>query len=110
MIHFPRVVESDENLEPPASGPSPFASSSACATSTGKAALGSKRSSCPRQFRDGHLLSILAMIRSAIVIASATADSNAGDGRPSQFASLRAARMLAAIRSTRLRPSSTMAV
>jgi hypothetical protein len=47
------------------------------------------------------------MIRSAIVIASAMADSNAGDGRPSQFASLRAARMLAAISKTRLRPSST---
>ena len=36
----------------------------------------------------GHLLSILAMIRSAIVIASAMADSSAGDGRPSQFAKL----------------------
>ena len=55
----------------------------------------------------GHLLSILPMIRSAIVIASAMADSNAGEGRPSQFASFLAARMLAAMSSTRLRPSST---
>jgi hypothetical protein len=57
--------------------------------------------------RVGHLLSILAMIRSAIVIASAMADSNAGEGRPSQFVSFLAARMLAAISSTRFRPSST---
>lgn len=47
------------------------------------------------------------MIRSAIAIASAMADSNAGEGRPSQFASFLAARMLAAMSSTRLRPSST---
>jgi hypothetical protein len=58
-------------------------------------------------FRVGHLLSILAMIRSAIAMASAMADSSAGEGRPSQFASFRAARMLAAMSSTRLRPSST---
>ena len=36
--------------------------------------------------RVGHLLSFLAMIRSAIVIPSAMADSSAGEGRPSQFA------------------------
>jgi hypothetical protein len=58
----------------------------------------------------GHLLSILAMIRSAIMIASAMADSNAGEGRPSQCASFLAARMLAAISRTRLRPSSTLTV
>jgi hypothetical protein len=52
-------------------------------------------------------LSILAMIRSAIVIASAMADSNAGEGRLSPCASFRAARMLAAISSTRFLPSST---
>jgi hypothetical protein len=34
--------------------------------------------------RVSNLLSILAMIRSAIVIASAMADSNTGEGRPSQ--------------------------
>jgi hypothetical protein len=55
---------------------------------------------------DGHLLSILAMIRSAIAMASAMADSSAGEGRPSQFASFLAARMLAAMSTTRLRPSS----
>jgi len=58
----------------------------------------------------GHLLSILAMIRSAIEIASAKVDSKKGDGRPSQFASLRAARMEAAISKTRFRPSSTETV
>ena len=47
------------------------------------------------------------MMRSAIVIASAMVDSKNGEGRPSQFASFRAARMLAAIRRTRFRPSST---
>src|SRR6266480_4360347 len=57
--------------------------------------------------RTGHLLSILDMIRSAKASASAMADSNAGEGRPSQFARRRAAKMLAAISRTRLRPSST---
>lgn len=57
--------------------------------------------------RVGHLLSILAMIRSAIAMASAMADSSTGEGRPSQFESFLAARMLAAMSSTRLRPSST---
>jgi len=47
------------------------------------------------------------MIRSASVMASATADSNAGDGLPSQWISFRAASMLAAINNARLRPSST---
>jgi hypothetical protein len=56
--------------------------------------------------RLGHLLSILAIIRSASTIASAMADSSAGEGRPSQFTSFRAARMLAAMSRTRLRPSS----
>ncbi|PYX58213.1 MAG: hypothetical protein DMG76_09795 [Acidobacteria bacterium] len=56
--------------------------------------------------RVGHLLSFLAMIRSAIVIPSAMADSSAGEGRPSQFANFRTARMFAAISSTRFRPSS----
>ena len=60
--------------------------------------------------RVGHLLSILAMIRSAIAMASAMADSNAGEGRPSQFASFLTARMLAAMSNTRLRPSSTETV
>ncbi len=46
------------------------------------------------------------MIRSAMLIASAIADSNAGEGRPSHCASRRAARMEAAISRTRLRPSS----
>jgi len=55
----------------------------------------------------GHLLSILAMIRSAIEIASAMVDSKNGEGRPSHCASLRAARIEAAIRRTRLRPSSS---
>ena len=54
----------------------------------------------------GHLLSIFAMIRSAIEIALATAASNAGDGRPSQLARCRATKMLAAISRTRFRPSS----
>lgn len=52
------------------------------------------------------MLSILAMIRSAIVMASAMADSSAGEGRPSLFTNFRAASMLAAISSTRLRHSS----
>jgi hypothetical protein len=56
--------------------------------------------------RVGHLPSILAMIRSAIEMASAMADSSAGEDRPSQFTSLRAARILAAISSTRFLPSS----
>jgi hypothetical protein len=47
------------------------------------------------------------MIRSAIVIASVMVDSKKGEGRPSHCASFRAARMLAAINKTRLRPSST---
>jgi len=55
----------------------------------------------------GHLLSILLMIRSAIEIAFAMHASTAGEGRPSQSASFRAARIEAAIRITRLRPSST---
>jgi len=46
------------------------------------------------------------MIRSAAEIAFQMVDSNAGEGRPSQCARFRAARMLAAINSTRLRPSS----
>lgn len=46
------------------------------------------------------------MIRSAVAIASAMADSSAGEGRPSQFTSLRAAKIDAAISNTRLRPSS----
>jgi hypothetical protein len=66
---------------------------------------------CHQEFypvlRVGHLLSILAMIRSAIVIASAIADSNIGEGRPSQFDNFRTARMLAAMSSTRFRGSST---
>lgn len=37
----------------------------------------------------GHLLSILAMIRSANAIASAMADSGAGEGRPERFAPMR---------------------
>ena len=45
-------------------------------------------------------------MRSAMVIAFAMADSDAGDGLPSQSESFRAARMLAAISRTRLRPSS----
>jgi hypothetical protein len=57
--------------------------------------------------RVGQLLSIRAMIRSAIEIASAMVDSKNGEGRPSQFASFRAARIAAAISKTRLRPSST---
>ena len=44
---------------------------------------------------------------SATVIASAMQDSKAGDGLPSQFTSLRAARMAAAMSRTRFRPSST---
>jgi hypothetical protein len=56
---------------------------------------------------EGHQLSIRAMIRSAIAIASAMADSSAGEGRPSQLTSFLAAKMLAAISNTRLRPSST---
>ncbi len=55
----------------------------------------------------GHRASILLRTRSAIVIASEIAASNDGEGRPSQFASLRAARILAAISRTRFRPSST---
>jgi hypothetical protein len=47
------------------------------------------------------------MILSAIVIESATQASNAGDGLPSQCASLRAAKMAAAMSRTRFRPSST---
>jgi len=35
------------------------------------------------------LVSIFAMIRSAVAIASAMADSSAGEGRPSQFTGLR---------------------
>jgi hypothetical protein len=58
---------------------------------------------------EGHLLSIRAMIRSAIAIASAMADSSAGEGRPSQLTSFLAAKMLAAISRTRLRPSSIRA-
>ncbi len=50
----------------------------------------------------GHLLSILAMIRSASAMASAMADSSAGEGRPSQFANFLAARIPATIASTRL--------
>lgn len=56
----------------------------------------------------GHRLSIFAMIRSAVAIASAMADSSAGEGRPSQFTSLRAAKIDAAISNTRLRPSSML--
>ena len=49
------------------------------------------------------------MIRSAKVMASWIAETDAGEGRVvSCCASLRAARILAAINSTRLRPSSTM--
>jgi len=59
---------------------------------------------------EGHLLSILAMMRSAIEIASAMVDSKKGEGRPSQLASCRTAMMLAAISNTRLRPSSIPAV
>lgn len=55
----------------------------------------------------GHLLSILLRIRSAVVMAFAIVASTAGEGRPSQLARCRAARMLAAISSTRFRPSST---
>jgi hypothetical protein len=58
----------------------------------------------------GQRLSILAMIRSAVAIASEMAISLAGDGRPSHCASFRAARMLAAINRTRLRPSSISSV
>jgi hypothetical protein len=50
------------------------------------------------------------MMRSAIEIASAMLDSKNGEGCPSQFASFRAAKIEAAISSTRLRPSSTEAV
>jgi hypothetical protein len=56
----------------------------------------------------GHLASILLRMRSASVIAFATAASNAGDDLPSQSASFRAAMMLAAINRTRFRPSSTV--
>jgi hypothetical protein len=58
----------------------------------------------------GHLLSILAMIRSAVAMALAMADSNAGDRPGSSCASLRAANIDAAISNTRLRPSSMRAV
>jgi len=57
-----------------------------------------------------HLLSILAMMRSAIEIVSAMLDSKNGEGCPSQFASFRAAKIEAAISNTRFRPSSTSAV
>jgi hypothetical protein len=61
-------------------------------------------------FEVGQRLSILAKIRSAVVIASAMVISLAGDGLPSHCASFRAARMLAAISRTRLRPSSIQSV
>jgi hypothetical protein len=61
-------------------------------------------------FEVGQRLSILAKIRSAVVIASAMAISLAGDGLPSHCASFRAARMLAAISRTRFRPSSICSV
>ena len=56
----------------------------------------------------GHRLPIFAMIRSAVAIASAMADSSAGEDRPSQFTSLRAAKIDAEISNTRLRTSSTL--
>jgi hypothetical protein len=94
-------------LGPPASGPSFFA---ACFSlrhyPLGKPPLARRGLVASHQFREGHLLSILAMIRSAIEMASAMADSSAGEGLPSQFTSLRAARILAAISKTRFRPSS----
>jgi len=102
MILFSHVIGSDENLGGRLSAALIFC----CLFLLAPHPLG-KGASCPRQFRDGHLLSILAMIRSAIAMASAMADSSTGEGRPSQFASFLAARMLAAIRRTRLRPSST---
>lgn len=46
------------------------------------------------------------MMRSAAEIAFQMADSNAGEGQPSQCVRFRAARMLAAIRRTRFLPSS----
>jgi hypothetical protein len=55
----------------------------------------------------GQRASSLLMMRSAAVMALAMADSDAGDGLPSQSLSFRAARMEAAISRTRLRPSST---
>jgi hypothetical protein len=61
-------------------------------------------------FDAGQRLSIRAIIRSAVVIASEIAVSLAGDGLPSHCASFRAARMLAAISRTRLRPSSICSV
>jgi hypothetical protein len=57
--------------------------------------------------RTGQRESIFAMIRSANVIASPMADSDAGECLPSHCVRLRAARMQAAIKSTRFRPSST---
>ena len=50
----------------------------------------------------GHRASILGMIRSAIEIASAMADSSAGEGHSSQFANFLATRIPATIASTRL--------
>ena len=58
----------------------------------------------------GQRASILLMMRSAALMALAMADSKTGEGRPSQWARLRAARMEAAISNTRLRPSSTARV
>jgi hypothetical protein len=55
----------------------------------------------------GQRLSILLRILSANEIESAMVLSSTGEGRPSQWANLRAARIAAAMRSTRLRPSST---
>ena len=58
--------------------------------------------------RAGQCESIFAMIRSARAIASEMADSDAGECLPSHCVSLRAARMQAAISSTRFLPSSTL--